>query len=236
MRYCGEYYDAETGLIYLRARYYDPSIGRFISEDPIKDGINWYVYCSNNPIKFVDPSGLYNREKAVNFALKYGEVSWHESYPLRFSPDCTNFASQVLQAGGIKNNDNWYLRTALIIMGKVIGPLSNYSTTWTVANEQYKWISNPDNGYINGSVLMVNKADSIPQIIEDNNVQKGDLLYWDFNNDGKIDHTSVIVSTEGGDITYAQHSGDKTDGKLKPYLESDPKARVFIVRIKDTAV
>lgn len=58
MRYCGEYYDAETSLIYLRARYYNPSIGRFISVDPIKDGTNWYVYCSNNPIAFVDPSGL----------------------------------------------------------------------------------------------------------------------------------------------------------------------------------
>lgn len=32
-RYCGEYFDKETGTIYLRARYYDPSIGRFISED-----------------------------------------------------------------------------------------------------------------------------------------------------------------------------------------------------------
>ena len=61
MRDCGEYYDAETGLIYLRARYYDPSIGRFISEDPIKDGTNWYVYCSNNPIAFVDPSGLFGK-------------------------------------------------------------------------------------------------------------------------------------------------------------------------------
>lgn len=58
MKYCSEYYDAETGLIYLRARYYDPSIGRFITVDPVKDGLNWYVYCWNNPIAFVDPSGL----------------------------------------------------------------------------------------------------------------------------------------------------------------------------------
>lgn len=49
-RYCGEYTDEESGLVYLRARYYDPSIGRFISEDPVKDGMNWYVYCSNNPV------------------------------------------------------------------------------------------------------------------------------------------------------------------------------------------
>lgn len=32
-RYCGEYYDAETGTVYLRARYYNPSTGRFISRD-----------------------------------------------------------------------------------------------------------------------------------------------------------------------------------------------------------
>ena len=32
-RYCGEYYDSESGTIYLRARYYDPTIGRFISRD-----------------------------------------------------------------------------------------------------------------------------------------------------------------------------------------------------------
>ena len=56
-RYSGEYVDEESGLIYLRNRYYDPSIGRFINEDPVKDGLNWYAYCGNNPIKFVDPSG-----------------------------------------------------------------------------------------------------------------------------------------------------------------------------------
>ena len=56
-RYCGEYYDAESGLIYLRNRYYDPSVGRFISEDPVKDGSNWYVYCANNPVMMIDPWG-----------------------------------------------------------------------------------------------------------------------------------------------------------------------------------
>ncbi len=57
-RYNGEYLDAESGLIYLRNRYYDPHTGRFITEDPIKDGLNWYVYANNNPIMFFDPFGL----------------------------------------------------------------------------------------------------------------------------------------------------------------------------------
>ena len=42
-RYCGEYYDNETESIYLRARNYDPGIGRFTSEDPARDGLNWYA-------------------------------------------------------------------------------------------------------------------------------------------------------------------------------------------------
>ncbi len=63
-RYCGEYYDVETGFIYLRNRYYDPSIGRFISEDPICDGLNWYVYCNNDPVNRIDPEGTASfREK-----------------------------------------------------------------------------------------------------------------------------------------------------------------------------
>lgn len=57
-RYCGEYFDAETGSYYLRARYYNPQSGRFLTEDPIRDGLNWYTYCANNPVMWVDPSGL----------------------------------------------------------------------------------------------------------------------------------------------------------------------------------
>ena len=63
-RYCGEYYDTETGFIYLRARYYDPNVGRFTTVDPIKDGLNWYNYCNNNPLKHIDSSGLRPKEWA----------------------------------------------------------------------------------------------------------------------------------------------------------------------------
>jgi len=57
-RYCAEYYDLETEQIYLRNRYYQPVTGRFTQLDPIRDGLNWYAYCVNNPVVFVDPSGL----------------------------------------------------------------------------------------------------------------------------------------------------------------------------------
>ena len=62
-KYAGEVYDSETGLYYLRARYYDPTVGRFINEDTIEGqvtnplSLNVYTYCGNSPVGYVDPSG-----------------------------------------------------------------------------------------------------------------------------------------------------------------------------------
>jgi RHS repeat-associated protein len=59
-QYTARDYDAETSLRYYRARYYDPLIGRFISQDPAgyNAGMNIYRYVRNNPVLFGDPSGL----------------------------------------------------------------------------------------------------------------------------------------------------------------------------------
>ena len=62
-RYTGKPSDSTTGLYYFGARYYDPSIGRFITEDTAAasysdpQSLNRYVYCRNNPHKYVDPDG-----------------------------------------------------------------------------------------------------------------------------------------------------------------------------------
>ena len=59
-RYCanlGHKQDDESGLIYMRARYYEPSNGRFISQDPSRSGMNYFAYCANDPVNAVDESG-----------------------------------------------------------------------------------------------------------------------------------------------------------------------------------
>jgi RHS repeat-associated protein len=56
-------YNTETsGLQQLGARFYWQEIGRFISQDPIGDGINWYAYVGNNPITGIDPEGLHETD------------------------------------------------------------------------------------------------------------------------------------------------------------------------------
>ena len=61
-RYTGREYDADTGLYYYRNRWYDPEIGRFISEDPIGfagGDVNLYGYVGNNPHGYIDPFGFW---------------------------------------------------------------------------------------------------------------------------------------------------------------------------------
>ena len=93
--YTGQQYDQTSGQYYLRARFYNPVIGRFVQEDEYRgDGLNLYVYCKNNPVVYYDPSGYAyslsdvlsalltdsNGNKYVinhdhNTAIKYGDIS-----------------------------------------------------------------------------------------------------------------------------------------------------------------
>ena len=56
-QYTGREFDQETGIYQYRARYYDPQIGRFISEDALRTPGNLYPYVSNSPLNWVDPTG-----------------------------------------------------------------------------------------------------------------------------------------------------------------------------------
>lgn len=60
IRFPGQYYDTESGLHYNRFRYYDPATGGYISADPIGQAtsINLYTYVDQNPLSYMDPSGL----------------------------------------------------------------------------------------------------------------------------------------------------------------------------------
>ena len=83
-RYCGEYYDTVSGTIYLRARYYDSSLGRFTQQDGwefvkqnIPSSLNLYIYCWNDPTRFHDFSGNFPVETILDIAsLGFSVVSF----------------------------------------------------------------------------------------------------------------------------------------------------------------
>ena len=84
IQYTGAIYDELTGLLYLNARFYDPSTGRFLTQDTYRgersDADTWhlYAYCANNPINYVDPSGHIALELiALGSVATAGLILWY---------------------------------------------------------------------------------------------------------------------------------------------------------------
>jgi RHS repeat-associated protein len=102
-----------TGLCYYNARYYDPTIGRFISPDTVVPSpadpqcFNRYSYCSNNPLKYIDPTGLtdvtvtqqpYTPDQ-VAYLLLIG-IDWDTEYTIESTDGTT-----ITVNGNSKNNN-----------------------------------------------------------------------------------------------------------------------------------
>lgn len=60
--YTGQVNDAESWLVYMQARYFDPNLGRFLSIDPISGMGSRYAYAENNPNSYIDSSGLQSQQ------------------------------------------------------------------------------------------------------------------------------------------------------------------------------
>jgi RHS repeat-associated protein len=73
-RYCanlGHKQDDESGLLYMRARYYEPLSGRFLNDDPQGSGSNWQIYCSGDPVNQSDGTGKFGENQTVNAVLMW---------------------------------------------------------------------------------------------------------------------------------------------------------------------
>jgi RHS repeat-associated protein len=76
-KFAGQAYDSLSGLYYMRARYYDPATGTFLSRDPLGTGrsstaAGTYSYAANNPLSYADPSGLVAERKSKQDATSGG--------------------------------------------------------------------------------------------------------------------------------------------------------------------
>ena len=109
IRYTGQQYDSLTEQYYLRARYYNPVLGRFMQEDVYQgDGLNLYAYCNNNPVMYSDPSGYGKNNPQQNPYANVktdGDGSQGDSAPLddiisimkdgTLTPDGRNIITQL---------------------------------------------------------------------------------------------------------------------------------------------
>ncbi len=82
LTYTGQIYDGAAAQYYLRARFYNPAIGRFQQEDTYRgDGLNLYAYCANNPVVYYDPSGFVRlciNGKTASQLETYEEVQYNK--------------------------------------------------------------------------------------------------------------------------------------------------------------
>ena len=108
-RYTGRDFDSETGLYSYRARYYDPGMGRFLSEDPsgFKAGANFYIYVANDPQDSTDPTGLYKLtgftpEQTVDFNNAVNDLK----KKLEGCPSCVSDPSLRNRLLGFLNGGN----------------------------------------------------------------------------------------------------------------------------------
>ena len=129
IKYVGEQYDKEAGLVYLRNRYYDPNSGRFISKDILKGSvqnpqtINPYPYCVNNAVNFIDPLGLFNVGATASATVITPGVAATVSLTLGVNVDGWNSSVYVQgQAAGGLNATGYYV-------GASVGPALDFSNS-----------------------------------------------------------------------------------------------------------
>ncbi len=117
--FTGREWDPETGLYYYRARYYDPRLGRFISEDPIlwAGGENFYSYVKNRPATLSDPQGL---QSSAPYYITYWQSGHIRTpYDPTRPPDFYSLVCQYIAAQfGVAGGEG----IPLVVSGGAVGP------------------------------------------------------------------------------------------------------------------
>ena len=105
IRYTGQQYDQQTEQYYLRARYYNPILGRFMQEDVYQgDGLNLYAYCKNNPVVYFDPSGYIEQKNGCSSNGNIGSGADKPTDMSKYTALSTDEVRAILQGRGLNEN------------------------------------------------------------------------------------------------------------------------------------
>ena len=233
--FTSEQYGDSTQLLYLRARHYSPADGRFISRDTWSGDVNRplslnrWMYAYANPTRFIDPSGHYNREAAVAFALthdlndKFPDDGYYD-FPTYKDNQCTMFVSSALSVGGYPSSKEWpgYEGTRL--------DEQNYSEDYNsfyfyriLRGEDYEraWINTPDLYHY----LKRNNEELVPITVDFTStdwdswlrqnqlkIERGDIVFYKWQGSGvEWSHAAMVVgwgsrTHYGVDYAFERHT------------------------------
>ncbi len=142
----------------------------------------------------------YDRLEAVRYADKWWN-SYNPAYP-RFAVDCTNYISQCLRAGGapIRGMPSrlkgwWYAQ-------------NQWSLSWSVAHSFYWYLQESQEG------LCGNKLNS------ERELSLGDVICYDFQGDGRWDHTTIVVGKDASGNPYVNAHTDNSQFRYWEYKDS----------------
>lgn len=154
----------------------------------------------------------YSRTSAANYAQKYAK-NYNVDYA-KYSSDCANFASQCLKAGGFKTNSTWY------------GSKDKNKNTmaWINCESQKKYLENNKLGSVSHQYKGVSNAPDATSYMSN-----GDLVYYDWTDDGVIDHVSVGSMTDSQGRKYVcAHTSDRKNEiwSLRQYVKSTHRSSI----------
>lgn len=202
----------------------------------------------------------YDREKAIDYALKW--YDGYNSFYYCYDNDCTNFVSQCLYAGGIPENEEWYSTRGEIdhlISGWFLSVLPSefeingeeYMLGYKGQNLLYKWdVSDAwnsvndnrnhfDNFDYSEGLIKIPGTDNIAEAVASGDIQIGDIVYFDHEDDGIYEHAAVVSKVDDNMIYYAAHTDSYDYKPIKNYLNSTDEHEsptIIILKLRDKVI
>lgn len=153
-------------------------------------------------------------------AVRYAEQWWNDYNPayIQFDVDCTNYVSQCLHAGGApmrgfpKRTDGWWYRD----------PNNNWSFSWSVANALTVYLTHSKTGL---------RAVAVEDPTE---LQLGDVICYDFQGDGRYDHTTIVTAKDAYDMPLV--NAHTANSRMRYWSYEDSTAYTPNIRYKMFAI
>ena len=155
-------------MYYAQARYYTPHTGRFFAEDPIKDQMNWYMYCNNEVLISTDPSGLEltsntlhddgSAQGRMKVGVQAGIVQYHPNFIPTPSPlsYIARIPSAIVNSSSIQVDYGVGLgaemKKMISFVPIKVGVLFNTHNTLSISTDGLERLGWTTNAYVKGTV------------------------------------------------------------------------------------